>query len=285
MYDAIVVGRGPAGLQAAIYIARAGLSVLVIGENDSALLKAAHVDNYFGFENTISGRELLEQGERQAKRFGAKILTAHVLNISYADNGFDVKTNAETYNAKTILIATGKPLPPAIIPGVKKFEGKGVSYCTTCDGFFFRGKMVGILGSKDYAISEAEEMEKFTQNITIYTNGKELEAEKNKYRVVTKKIKALQGENVLEKVVFDDDSEEEVQGLFIALDRPAGAEFARKLGIEIENDRIITDEDFQTNIPGIFAAGDCVSDFKQISVAVGQAALAARAMIKHAKNS
>ncbi len=275
MYDAIVVGRGPAGLQAAIYIARAGLSVLVIGENDSALLKAAHVDNYFGFENTISGRELLEQGERQAKRFGAKILTAHVLNISYADNGFDVKTNAETYNAKTILIATGKPLPPAIIPGVKKFEGKGVSYCTTCDGFFFRGKMVGILGSKDYAISEAEEMEKFTQNITIYTNGKELEAEKNKYRVVTKKIKALQGENVLEKVVFDDDSEEEVQGLFIALDRPAGAEFARKLGIEI----------FQTNIPGIFAAGDCVSDFKQISVAVGQAALAARAMIKHAKNS
>ena len=119
-------------------------------------------------------------------------------------------------------------------------------------------------------------MEKFTPNIMIYTNGRELEVEKSKYRVITKKIKALQGENVLEKVVFEDDTEEDLQGLFIALDRPAGAEFARKLGIEIENDRIKTDEDFQTNIPGIFAAGDCVSDFKQISVAVGQATLAAR---------
>lgn len=285
MYDAIVVGKGPAGLQAAIYIARAGLSVLVIGENDSGLSKALHIDNYFGFENTISGRELLEQGERQAKRFGAKILTAHVLNISYADKGFEVKTNADTFLAKTILIATGKPLPPALIPGIKKFEGRGVSYCTTCDGFFFRCKHVGILGNKDYAISEAEEMEKFTQNITIYTNGKELEAEKPQYRVVTKKIKALHGDNVLEKIVFEDDTEEDLQGLFIALDRPAGAEFARKLGIEIEDDRIKTDDDFQTNIPGIFAAGDCVSDFKQISVAVGQATLAARAMIKHAKNS
>lgn len=285
MYDAIVIGKGPAGLQAAVYIARAGLSVLVIGENDSGLLKAAHVDNYFGFEKTISGPELLEKGELQAKRFGAKILTAHVLNITYAENGFDVKTNASTYSAKTILIATGKPLPPGIIPGIKKFEGKGVSYCTTCDGFFFRGKNVGILGNKDYAISEAEEMEKFTPNITIYTNGNELEVDKSKYRVITKKIKALQGENALEKVEFDDGSSEDLQGLFIALDRPAGAEFARKLGIEIENDRIITDGDFQTNIPGIFAAGDCVSDFKQISVAVGQATLAARGMIKFAKNT
>lgn len=285
MYDSIVIGKGPAGLQAATYISRAGHSVLVIGENDSSLVKAVHIDNYFGFDNTISGLSLLEQGERQAKRFGTVILQAHVLDIIYADNGFIIKTNADSFMCKTILIATGKPLPAVIIPGIKKFEGKGISYCTTCDGFFFRGKKVGILGNKDYALQEAEEMEKFTDKITIFTNGKNLEAELSKYRIITNKIQSFQGGESLEKVVFDDNTSEDINGMFVALDRPAGAEFARKLGIEINEDRIITDDNFQTNIPGIFAAGDCTSDFKQISVAVGQGALAARGMLQLIKKT
>lgn len=285
MYDSIVIGKGPAGLQAATYLSRAGLSVLVIGENDSSLAKALEIDNYFGFENTVSGLTLLEQGEKQAKRFGASVLNGHVLDIGYLDKGFSVKTNTDQFECKTVLIATGKPLPSVMIPGIKKFEGRGVSYCTTCDGFFFRGKSVGILGSKDYAMHEAEEMERFTDNITVYTNGKELEAEKPKYRVITKKIKALSGDEVLDEIVFDDESKESVNGLFIALDRPAGAEFARKLGLEINNDRIVADENGNTNIPGIYAAGDCTSDFKQVSVAVGQGAMAARDMIRFVKKS
>lgn len=284
MYDSIIIGKGPAGLQAAIYISRARLKVLVIGEDDSSLYKAHKVDNYFGFSQTVNGQDLLREGEEQAKRFGSEILNDHVLNISYLSKGFEVKTVTGNFTAKTILIATGNPLPSVKIKGIKTYEGKGVSYCTTCDGFFFRDKEIGILGYKDYAISEAMEMEKFTDRITIYTDGKELEVISNKFRVNNKKIKELRGENNLERIIFEDDTSLNIDGLFVALTRPAGAEFARKLGITIEDERIITDENYQTNIPGIYAAGDCVSEYKQIAVAVGQATLAARGIIKDAKN-
>lgn len=174
MVDVIIIGKGPAGISAALYTVRAGLRTLVIGLENSALYKTDRVENYYGFAEPISGKYLLEQGEKQARRLGVKFVQSEVIAIEKAEY-FEVYTAEENYSAKAVLMATGQQTKKVNIDGLEEFEGRGVSYCTTCDGFFYRGLKVGLVGFKDYAIHEAMELEPLTKNITIYTNGNELE--------------------------------------------------------------------------------------------------------------
>ena len=139
MYDLIVVGKGPAGLSAAIYAVRAGLSVLVIGRDIGALDKAEKIENYFGFTDPVKGTDLIAQGRAQAERLGAEILDAEVTGISWLDN-FQVHTAHQAYAGSSLVIATGLPRKKASVTGLSAFEGRGVSYCATCDGFFYRVK-------------------------------------------------------------------------------------------------------------------------------------------------
>ncbi|MGE5613701.1 MAG: NAD(P)/FAD-dependent oxidoreductase [Bacillota bacterium] len=288
MYDVIIIGRGPAGLSAALYTTRSNLATLIIGRNDSRLLKAEKVDNYFGFADTVSGRHLLAEGEKQAKRLGAVIIDAEVISIE-KDDCFKVLTNTGEYLGKAVLLATGQPGKTIAIENLVRFEGRGVSYCSTCDGFFYNNLKVGVLGNKDYAVHEANELTAYTSSITIYTNGRKLEvSEKNeeasrKFRIDMRKISKLDGEESLQRIHFTDGTSEEIDGLFVAYESASSLDFARKLGILTEGNRVVTDANQQTNLEGLFAAGDCASSLWQISVAVGQGAVAGKAIAGYVK--
>ncbi|NLO99790.1 MAG: NAD(P)/FAD-dependent oxidoreductase [Clostridiaceae bacterium] len=283
MYDAIIIGKGPAGISCAIYTTRANLKTLVIGKSDSMLLKADKIENYYGFVEPVSGKELLETGVEQALRLGAEIVEDEVVSIEKTDNFKVTGVNGE-YEAKTVLIATGAPVVRVPVKNLDRFEGSGVSYCTTCDGFFYRNKKVGVLGYTDYAIHEAIDLSVFTKDITLYTNNTPLNVSENlkesldKFKINTSKIKELQGQDRIEEIVFDDGSKESIEGLFIAYGSASSSSFALKMGIATEGKSIIVNDKMETNIPGLFAAGDCTGVFKQVAVAVGQGALASRQM-------
>lgn len=285
IYDALIIGRGPAGISCAIYTVRANLKTLVIGRFGSALIKADKVENYYGFENPIGGKELLITGEKQAERLGAQIIDEEAVNIEKAEN-FIVTTTKGVYEARTVLIATGSPNVRAPVRKIDKFEGRGVSYCTVCDGFFYRNRKVGVLGYTDYAVHEALELLPFTSDITLFTNGMPLELsgenqEKlSKLSVNTKKIAEVYGDETLEGVIFEDGTRTEVSGLFIAYGTASSVSFALKMGIMMDGKSILVNDKMETNIPGLYAAGDCTGIFKQISVAVGQGAIASRQMIE-----
>jgi thioredoxin reductase (NADPH) len=285
IYDAIIIGRGPAGLSCAIYTTRGNLKTLVIGKADSMLFKADKIENYYGFEHPISGKELFEIGEKQALRLGAEIVEDEVVSIEKTDNFKVICVNGE-YEAKTVLLSTGAPVVRAPVKKLDRFEGNGVSYCTTCDGFFYRNKKVGVLGYTDYAVHEAMELMAFTNDITLYTNGmtlnisEKLKDSVSKLKTNDTKIKELDGQEKIEWIVFEDGSRDSVQGLFVAYGSASSNSFALKMGIETEGKSIKVNDKMETNIPGLYAAGDCTGVFKQIAVAVGQGALASRQMIE-----
>ncbi len=289
IYDVIVIGKGPAGISCAIYTTRANLKTLVIGKSDSMLLKADKIENYYGFAEPISGKELLEKGTAQALRLGTEIIEDEVVSIEKTDRFKLTGVNGE-YEAMTVLIATGAPVVRVPVKNLSKFEGNGVSYCTTCDGFFYNNLKVGVVGYGDYAVHEAIELKAFTKDITIFTNGKDLEAkgkykeEAQRFNVTTKPIYRVDGGEVLQKIFFKDGTSEDIDGLFVAYESPSSADFARKLGIVTNNNAIEVDENQQTNIPGVFAAGDCTGAFKQISTAVGQGAVAGRKIIEYIRS-
>ena len=288
MVDVIIIGRGPAGMSAALYTVRSNLKTLIIGRNDSKLRKADKIDNYYGFADTISGDRLLDEGELQVKRLGAEVIEDEVISIE-KEEFFNVTTSKTKFSCKALLLATGQPQKVIRIENLVKFEGMGVSYCSTCDGFFYNGRKVGVLGNKDYAVHEALELMTYTKDITIFTNGKPLEisskydAQEEQFKVDTRQISKLDGSEFLEKIYFADGTSEELEGLFVAYESASSVDFARKLGIMVDGNTVVTDVKQMTNLSGVFAAGDCTSSFKQISVAVGQGALAGKAISEYVK--
>ncbi|OPX45416.1 thioredoxin reductase [Ruminiclostridium hungatei] len=289
MFDVIIIGKGPAGLSAAIYTVRAGLRTLVLGQDKSVLKKADRVENYFGFAEPVSGKHLLEQGETQALKLGVKFENSEVVALEKSEF-FEVYTTDNNYSGKAVLLATGQQIARIKIKGISEFEGNGVSYCTTCDGFFYRGLKVGVLGYKDFAIHEAMELEPLTGDITIYTNGRELElSEKFKniaarYKINKDIIKSIDGKEAVESLVFENGSREKLDGLFVAYDSASSIDFARKLGVITKGNAIAVDEKQGTNLSGLFAAGDCTGGLRQVSTAVGQGALAARQIIEYVRS-
>ena len=289
MYDVIIIGRGPAGLSASLYTVRANLKTLIIGKTDSRLLKADKIDNYFGFAKTISGEMLLKEGEQQASRLGAEIVEDDVIAIEKKDF-FEVTASKKLYTAKAILLATGQPQKKIPIENLTEFEGRGVSYCATCDGFFYNNLRVGVLGYKDYALHEASDLLANTKDITIYTNGRELDItdafkDTAKRFIINKKpVVKIDGGEFLQRIHFGDGTSEELDGLFVAYESASTLDFSRKMGIVADGSVIVVDRKQQTNLDGIFAAGDCSSDLKQISVAVGQGAIAGKAIVEYVRN-
>lgn len=289
MVDVIIIGKGPAGLSAAIYTVRAGLKTLVIGQEKSALRKAERIENYFGFSEPVSGQYLLEQGEQQALKLGVKFDNNEVVALEKGEY-FEVYTTGQNYSCKAVLLASGQQIAKVKVDRLTEFEGAGVSYCTTCDGFFYRGKKVGLLGYKDFAVHEAMELEPLTKDITIYTNGMELElTEKYKkiaagFQINKKAIKSIDGQEVLEGLIFEDGSKEKLEGLFVAFESASSLDFARKLGVITQKNSVVVDDKQKTNLEGLYAAGDCTGGLKQVSTAVGQGAVAAKQMIEYVRS-
>ncbi len=283
-YDVVIIGGGPAGLSAGIYTARANRRTLILDKPEgSTLLKVEEIENYFGFPDGITGRELLELGRRQARRFGAEIREEEVVAIKPGDGVYIVETPAAEYEGRGIIIATGVKRERANIRGLQEYEGRGVSYCVTCDGFFFRGAKVGVLGSGDYAAKEALELLSYTKDVCILTNGEELqvspklrqEVDAKGIEVVEEKVEELVGGETLEGVRLADGSVRELKGLFVAVGTSGAVDFARTLGIMTEGSAIVVDSRQSTGVPRVYAAGDCTGGSRQVAVAVGEGANAA----------
>ena len=288
MYDSIIIGSGPAGVTASLYMIRAGLNILVISKNETVLDKAEHIENYYGFENGISGKNLNAIGIKQAQNLGVEFLEKEVISIKYAENGYEVvvanQGMNEKYLAKTIVLATGTNRNKPRIKGLKEFEGRGISYCAICDAAFFRNKNVGVLGNGDYAISEIEELLPVAKSVTMYTNGLEpIEYREGNVNINTKKIREFRGGNAIEKIEFEDDTAEEINGMFIALGVATSTDFAKKLGARIENNYIVVNEKMETTVPNIYACGDCTGGLLQISKAVYEGTVAGLEIIRKLK--
>lgn len=285
MYDVIIIGAGPAGISASLYTQRANLNTLVIYNDKSGLEKAETIENYYGFENGIDGESLYITGINQAKNLGVEIKKEEVLKIEITENGFEVTTTNNTYTSKTVIIATGNKKNTPKIKGIKEFEGKGVSYCAICDGFFYKGKEVAVLGNGNYAISETNDLINLAKQITILTNGKEVpNIRAENVKVIPKEIREVRGGDKVEEIEFEDDSKLKIDGIFIAEGTAGTKEFAKKLGILTNGDKIIVNDKMETNIPGIYACGDCTGGLLQISKAVYEGATAGLEVIKHLKN-
>jgi len=282
--DILIIGQGPAGLCASIYTARAGLETLVVGLRPK-IDGDYDIENYFGFPDGVTGAELMAKGRAQAERFGAKIRTERALNIHMLEDGsFSVKTESDEVGALGVILATGVSRVKPGIGNLDAYDGKGVSYCVSCDGFFYRGQKVLVLGEGVYAASQALELLTHTQDVAICTQGKDSaitpefvqRLSEAGIEVIENKITELEGENGLERVVFEDGQKREAYGLFIAMGEASSTDFARSMGIELKGVYVVADDEQKTNLEGVFAAGDCVGRFLQISVAVGEGARAAR---------
>lgn len=290
-YEVVIIGAGPAGLSAAIYTARAGMTTLVLGCSPK-VAGDYDIDNYFGFPQTITGRELHERGQEQARRFGAEIQCERVLGIHPDDDEkFTVKTEDREIRACSVILATGVTRIRPGISNLSDYEGKGVSYCVSCDGFFYRGKTVLVLGEGNYAANQALELQEYTPHVRICTQGKPLamtddylaRIAKAEIPLLEKKIQTLGGENGLESVHFEDGESLGIDGLFIAMGEASSMDFSYSLGVTRKGVFIEADHEQKTNVPGVFAAGDCVGRFLQIGVAVGEGAIAGKSAIGHVK--
>ena len=285
MADVIILGNGPAGISAAAYTTRAGLNTMVIGRDGGSLLKAAKIENYYGFSAPISGEQLVQDGIDQAARLGAEIISDEVVGISY-DGQFVVQCNQSEYKSPVVILATGSSRSTPKIDGLQKLEGHGVSYCAVCDAFFYRKKPVAVLGNGDYALHEAMELLPVVGSVTLLTNGKTLTAEiPEQIKVIKTEIASFTGENVLESVVFKDGSALAVNGVFIAIGVAGSSDLAKKLGAETKGTSIVVDDNMQSTIPGLYAAGDCTGGMLQVAKAVYDGAKAAASVIKQLRTS
>lgn len=275
MYDTIIIGSGPAGISASLYIARANLNVLIISKNKSKLDNTAKIENYYGFQKPISGLELKENGIKQAQNLGVKILEKEVIAIKYLEHElYEIivanQNKTEKYIAKTVVLATGINRKSSKIKGLEDFEGRGISYCATCDAVFYKNKDVAVLGNGDYAIGEIENLLPIVKTVTMLTNGEKqtLEYRNNKISINSKRIKEFKGNKKVEKIEFEDNTNQNIDGIFIAEGIASSVDFAKKLGAKIENNYIVVNEKMETTIPNIYACGDCTGGILQISKAV-----------------
>ncbi len=282
MFDVIIIGAGPAGLSAGIYSVRAGAETLVIAKDGGALAKARKVDNYFGTNGTVSGADLLQNSKKQFSSLGGAIVDAEVVAVDAFD-GFKVTTTAGTFESKALILAVGKSVTKPVIKGEEEFLGRGVSRCAICDGFFFRNKKVGVIGSGEYAKSEARQLSAFTSDITLFTNGIQI-ADDGEFNVNVKKLSEISGDTKVSSIITQDGEIVSLDGVFIASKTPGAFEFALKLGIATKDGYITVDENMSTAIRGLYAAGDCIGGLNQVSTAVGEGAIAGQRAAEFIKN-
>lgn len=287
MYDVIIIGAGPAGISASLYLIRAKKNILVISKDNSSLKKAEKIDNYYGLES-LTGKELFDRGIKQAKELGVNIVKEEVISIDFEDIGkFKVITENKEYISKNVIIATGTSRKTPNVKGIKEYEGKGVSYCAICDAFFYKNKDVAVIGSGNYAIHEAKTLKDVANSVSILTNGEQVVQNRDEslqnFDINEKRIKEVRGFNKVEEIDFDDNTSKKVSGVFIAMGTASADDLAKKIGVVLKNNSIQVDENMQTNVKGIYACGDCTGGLLQINKAVYEGAKAALHIIANNK--
>ncbi len=281
MKKVIIVGGGPAGVSASLYTVRAGLDTLVIAKDGGALERATLIENYYGLEAPLSGRELLENGRRGAERLGVNFLHAEVTAIEPEGRGYKIRAEGKEYLSDGVIVATGtaRRLPP--IEGASRYLGQGVSQCAVCDSFAARRRAVAVIGAGDYALEEIAVLLGVAERVTLCTNGAAPPARlPSGVEVRREPIAALEGDDLLRRIRFRDGEPLEVAMAFLALGTPSGATLLERLGLPTEGGRIVTDADGATALPGLYAAGDVTGGLLQIATAVADGARAGLALVR-----
>jgi thioredoxin reductase (NADPH) len=292
-YDVIIIGGGPAGLSAGIYTARARLSSLLIekGAIGGQIINAALVENYPGFTGGISGIDLTQAMHQQATKFGLETLAAEVIGIVVDGRQKTVRTAQGDFTATAVIIAGGSERQKLGVPGEAEYTGKGVSYCATCDGAFFRDKKVAMVGGGNAAITEALDLTRFAARITVIHRRSELRAT----RILQEKafaepkieflwdtaVEEIIGETFVNKIRVRNvktgkASVLSVDGVFVNVGSQPSTGYLKGLVTLDANSAIVTDEKLETSVPGLFAAGDIRSNsIRQVIGAAGDGAAAA----------
>ena len=276
MAKVVIIGSGPAGVSAALYTARAGIDTTVLTRGSGALARAEGIENYYGVPGPVSGAELERRGIEGAKAVGVKFVEAEAVGLTFTDK-LTVETLSGDWPADAVILATGASRTAPPIPGLKALEGHGVGYCATCDAFFYRGKDVAVMGSGEYALHEASALLSLAKSVTLLTGGAPLTANfPPEIAVRTEKVEAILGEEAgkVTGVRLAGGEELALDGVFVALGVAGSTALARKMGAEVDGNRIVVDEHMMTTIPGLFAAGDCTGGLLQVAKAVYEGAMA-----------
>jgi len=298
-YEVIIIGGGPAGLTSALYASRARLSTLMIenGLFGGQMTTTELIENYPGFPQGVTGDELSRLMEEQAKRFGAETVNQEIVEVKLEGGLKSVRTHESSYLCKTLIICTGTEYRKLGVPGENEFAGRGISYCATCDGAFFKDSQIFVVGGGDSALTEALFLTKFVKELTIIHRRDELRATKiyQERAFANPKIKFLwnsvvqeiKGNQVVRSVLIKNVKTGEIKefstdGIFLFVGLIPRTQFLKGLIHMNEEGYIITDENCESSIKGIYAAGDCRKKLlRQIATAVGEGATAAFAAEKY----
>ena len=294
-YDLIVIGGGPTAIGSAIYAARFALDVLVIGKIFGGLIATTHlVENYPGI-TTTSGQGLMDMFKEHMNSLSIPYITDEIRSIEKADEHFILHSFFQKFKALSVVIATGSERKKLGIPGEENFAGRGVSYCATCDGPFYKDKTVCVIGGSDSAAKEALFLSQSVKKVFIIYRGEEIRAEpinkkrveeNHKIEIIYKtNIVEIKGDNTVKSVIFDNGTEFEVDGVFIEVGSIPNSDLAKRIGVKTnQKDEIIINRKSETNIPGIFAAGDVAdAPFKQAITGVAEGVVAAYSVFDYIK--
>ena len=282
-YDVIILGTGPAGLQAAIHAARKKVSVLILGKETKSSLFHAHVENFCCLFN-VSGEDMLSVGRQQAANFGADMLEEDVLSVTPEDPLFNVTTESgRRLDCKALIVATGTARNKLGVAGEKDLLGKGVSYCVECDANFYKGEDVAVVGGASAAVSGALTLLEYAASVHLVCGKLEiadaLKAQLEQSAVIVHekaKVKEIFGQTGVEGVVLEDGSKLAVSGVFIELGAKGVMELATHLGVRLDDEMkyVDTNKKMETNIAGVYAAGDICGPPWQMAKAVGEGCVA-----------
>ena len=294
-YDLIVLGGGPTAIGCAIYAARFAMNVLVIGKVFGGLIATTHVVENYPAITTISGQGLMEMFREHMNSLNIPYISDEIRSIEKVEDHFELNSFFQKFKAYSICIATGSERKKLGVPGEEDFTGRGVSYCATCDGPFYKDKIVAVIGGSDSAAKEALFLAQNTKKVYIIYRGEEIRAEPiNKKRVSKNEkieiiyktnIKEIKGDNTVNSVVFDNGKDFEVDGVFIEIGSIPNSDLAKRIGVETnQKGEIRINRKSETNIPGIFAAGDVAdAPFKQAITGVSEGVVAAYSAFDYVK--
>ncbi|MFX0056669.1 MAG: NAD(P)/FAD-dependent oxidoreductase [Candidatus Heimdallarchaeota archaeon] len=295
IYDLIVLGGGPTAIGCAIYAARFAMDVLIIGKTFGGLIATTHIVENYPAITSISGQGLMNMFKDHMDSLKIPYISDEIRSIEKTNDYFLLYSFFQQFKAKTICIATGSERRKLGIPGEDKFAGRGVSYCATCDGPFYKNKVVCVIGGSDSAAKEALFLSQSASKVYIIYRGEEIRAEPiNKKRVYENKkieiiyktnIVEIKGDGVVKSVKFDNGKEFEVDGVFIEIGSNPNSGLAKRIGVKLnEKGEIIINRKSETNIPGIFAAGDVAdAPFKQAITGVAEGVIAAYSAFDYIK--
>ena len=291
-YDVVILGTGPAGLQAAIHAARKKVSVLVLGKETKSSLFHAHVENFCCLFN-VTGEDMLSVGRQQAANFGAEMLEEDVLNVGPDGGFFSVVTESGfQIQSKSLIIATGTTRNKLGVSGEKELLGRGVSYCVECDANFYKGEDIAVVGSASAAVSGALTMLDYARSVHLICDKPEvteaLEEQLRNSPVIVHdnaKVKNIIGQDSVEAISLQDGSTLSVNGVFIELGAKGIMELATHLGVQLDDEMkyIRTNKKMETNVGGVYAAGDICGPPWQMAKAVGEGCVAGIGAAGYAK--